>query len=73
MVKDIQGPEWPFIRFQNLDLVVKSLEWFWTIPKLTVDCMSCLCVDMLLLGLNNMLCCLSDALGNPTMDCRFVY
>ena len=26
MVRDVRGPEWPFIRFQNLDWVVKSLE-----------------------------------------------
>ena len=26
MVRDVWGPEWPFIRFQNLDWVVKSLE-----------------------------------------------
>ena len=34
---------------KNLDLVAKSLDWFWTVSKLTVDCMCCLCVDMLLL------------------------
>ena len=28
----------------------------WIVSKLTVDCMCCLCVDMLLLCLNNMLC-----------------
>ena len=42
---------------KNLDWVAKSLEWFWTVPELTVDCMCCLCVDMLLLCLNNMLLC----------------
>ena len=26
MVTDVRGPEWSFIRFQNLDWVVKSLE-----------------------------------------------
>ena len=26
MVRDVRGPEWLFIRFQNLDWVVKSLE-----------------------------------------------
>ena len=30
-------------------------------------CMSCLCVDMLFLYLNNMLCCLCDALGSFKM------
>ena len=57
MPRDVRGPEWSFIRFQNLDRVAKSLEWFWTVPKLTVDCRCCLYVDMLLLCLNNMLCC----------------
>ena len=42
---------------KELDRVAKSLEWFWIVPKLTADCMSCLCLDMLLLYLNNMLCC----------------
>ena len=32
--------------------------------------MSCLCVDMLFLCLNNMLCCWRDALGSYKMDCR---
>ena len=31
----------------------------WTIPKLAVDCMCCLCIDMLLLCLNNMLLCVN--------------
>ena len=26
MVRDVRGPEWSFIRFQNLEWVVKSLE-----------------------------------------------
>ena len=42
---------------KDLDRLAKSLEWFWTVLKLTVDCISCLCLDMLLLYLNNMLCC----------------
>ena len=42
---------------KDLDQVEKSLEWFWTVLKLTLDCMSCLCLDMLFLYLNNMLCC----------------
>ena len=42
---------------KDLDRVAKSLEWFWIVLKLTMDCMSCLCLDMLLLYLNNMLCC----------------
>ena len=35
--------------FQNLDLMAKSLEWFLTVPKQTVDCVCFLCVDILLL------------------------
>ena len=31
---------------KDLDLVKKSLECFWTVSKLTVDCMCCLCVAM---------------------------
>ena len=42
---------------KDLDRVAKSLEWFWTVLKLIVDCMSCLCLDKLLLYLNNRLCC----------------
>ena len=41
-------------------------------PELTVECMSCLCVDMLLLYLNKM-CCLCDALGSSKKDCRIAY
>ena len=31
----------------------------WTVRKLITDCMCCLCVDMLLLCLNNMLSCVN--------------
>ena len=64
MVRDVWGSEWSFIRFQNLDCVAESLEWFWIAPKLTMDylCVA-LCVDMLLLCFNNMLCCSCDSLG----------
>ena len=46
-----------FSVLKDLDRVAKSLEWFLTVLKLTVDCMSCLYLDMLLLYLNYMLCC----------------
>ena len=50
MVRDVRGPEWPFMWFQNSDWVVKSYSHFWTIPKLIEGCLCvALCVDMLFL------------------------
>ena len=56
MVRDVRGPEWSFIRCQKLGLSGEIPRVVWTIPKLAVDCLCCLCVDMLLLCLNNLLC-----------------
>ena len=56
----------------KLGMSGEILEWFWTVPKLTVDCMCCLYVDMLLLCLNNM-CFWYDSLGSSKIDCTFIY
>ena len=60
MVRNVWGPEWPFIRFQKLglsgEITIMVLDSPETDRKLF--CVA-LCVDMLLLCLNNMLLCVN--------------
>ena len=50
MVRDVRGPEWPFIRFQKLGLSGEIPIVVLDSPKLIVDCLCvALYVDMLLL------------------------
>ena len=59
MVRDVRGPRVAIHSVPKLGLSGEILRVVWTVPKLTVDCMCCLCVDMLLLCLNNMLLCVN--------------
>ena len=69
---DILRPGWLCFQFQRLGLSEEIPIVVLDRPK-TDRGLCCLCVDMLLLCLNNMLCCWRNALGNSKMDCQFVY
>ena len=67
MVRDVQGSEWPFIWFQNLGLSDEIHRVVLDSPETDRG------LYVLLLCLNNMLCCWCDSLGSSKMNCRIVY
>ena len=61
MVRDVRGLEWPFIRFQKLELGGEIPRVFLDSPETNR-------------GLYVLLVCyLCDSLGSSKVDCRFVY